>query len=167
MIVYFIPGLNTELNEVNKAVNLPNEDLKILSKNHEFNPGTEEYNFKLINNTYNKKILSFISKNFFSFIKTVRTCYDCRTSKCSFSKLYFIPINVSILIQKNNNLMDINIKNGIDCLKNTMTNIDIKRGKKCKICNKVSQFQETKSFYHTAKNLIILLDRVDCLERFV
>ena len=163
-IIYFIIGLNTELNEKNKAVNLPNEDLKILSKNHEFNPGTEEYNFKLINNTYNKKILSFISKNFFSFIKTVRTCYGCRNSKCSFSKLYFIPINVSILIQKNNNLIDINIKNGIECLKNTMANIDIKKGKKCKICNKVSQFQETKSFYHTAKNLIILLDRGENFE---
>ena len=163
-IIYFIIGLNTELNEKNKAVNLPNEDLKILSKNHEFNPGTEEYNFKLINNTYNKKILSFISKNFFSFIKTVRTCYGCRNSKCSFSKLYFIPINVNILIQKNNNLIDINIKNGIECLKNTMANIDIKKGKKCKICNKVSQFQETKSFYHTAKNLIILLDRGENFE---
>ena len=128
---------------------------KLLSKNYHFIPGKEHYDFNLIINAYNKKILSFISRNFFSYIITRRTCVGCGTSRCNFSRLFFIPINLCILKQRkgiNNN--KISLRDGFDDLQRTCKDIETNKQLICKICNKVSLYQETKSFYRTAKNLI-------------
>ena len=170
-LTYFLRKLNTELNEINLLQNnkkVSDQEkirrCKILSKNYDFSPNTEEENFIKIINTYNKKILSLISRNFFSFVKITRTCYQCGTSRCSFSKLYFIPINVNIMTKRFGNYHDINLKNAFDCLKETVVNIDTQKGKVCKQCNTKSIFKETKNFYHSAKNLIFIFDRGENFE---
>ena len=167
VITYFIRKLNSELNECSSNSNTVQENetekiirYKILSKRYNFIPGNEQYNFKLFINAYNRKILSFISSNFFSHILTKRTCINCGITRCYFSQLYFIPININILRQKMGLGIDkISLRNGFDSLKDTY--IDIKKSKElvCKNCNMISEFKESKNFYRTAKNLIIIFDR--------
>ena len=163
-IIFFIRKLNSELNEIIRTNNNISEKeeikrYKILSRKYSFPPNDQENSFLIILDTYNKKILSLISRNFFSFIKTKRTCIKCRNSRCSFSKLFFVPINVGILMQKLGFDGKYTLKNGIDSLKVTVNNIEISKGVKCETCNQVSQFEETINFYHTAKNLIFIFDR--------
>ena len=163
-IIFFIRKLNSELNEIIRTNNNISEKeeikrYKILSRKYSFPPNDQENSFQIILDTYNKKILSLISRNFFSFIKTKRTCIKCRNSRCSFSKLFFVPINVGILMQKLGFDGKYTLKNGIDSLKVTVNNIEISKGVKCETCNQVSQFEETINFYHTAKNLIFIFDR--------
>ena len=163
-IIFFIRKLNSELNEIIRSNNNISEKeeikrYKILSRKYSFPPNDQENSFQIILDTYNKKILSLISRNFFSFIKIKRTCIKCRNSRCSFSKLFFVPINVGILMQKLGFDGKYTLKNGIDSLKVTVNNIEISKGVKCETCNQVSQFEETINFYHTAKNLIFIFDR--------
>ena len=163
-IIFFIRKLNSELNEIIRSnisisENEEKKSYKILSKKFSFPPNDQENSFLIILDTYNKKILSLISRNFFSFIKIKRTCIKCRNSRCSFSKLFFVPINVGILMQKLGFDGKYTLKNGIDSLKVTVNNIEISKGVKCETCNQVSQFEETINFYHTAKNLIFIFDR--------
>ena len=163
-IIFFIRKLNSELNEIIRTNNNISEKeeikrYKILSRKYSFPPNDQENSFQIILDTYNKKILSLISRNFFSFIKIKRTCIKCRNSRCSFSKLFFVPINVGILMQKLGFDGKYTLKNGIDSLKVTVNNIEISKGVKCETCNQVSQFEETINFYHTAKNLIFIFDR--------
>ena len=184
-ITYFIEKLNTDLNvikpklnnneinvnkndNINDVINEINEindnneikSFKILSKNYHFPPGREKDSFNLRINCYNRKILSFISRYFFSYLLTQRTCKYCKNRRKYLSKMHMIPINVGILekIMRNNNY-EISLKNGLNYF--VTKNITIKKDKHlvCKICSKVSEFDETKYFYHTAKNLIIVFDR--------
>ena len=169
LINFFIRKLNSELNEIVSDNNKINDSeqkrrYKILSKNYCVPPGQEENNFNLIINTYNLKILSFISRHFFSFIKIKRQCFNCQNLSCYFYKLFFIPININILRQKVGYFENIHLKNAIETLKTTYNIIDTKKGIKCSKCNQISQFGETKNFYHTAKNLIIIFDRGENLE---
>ena len=162
-IMYFIEKLNTDLNIIkpkpnNNGVN--NKLYIILSKNYHFPPGKEKDFFELIINCYNRKILSFISRYFFSYILTQRSCKFCKNSRIYLSKIHMLPINVSILekIMGNNN-NEISLKNGLNYFVSKSININIDKHLVCKICNKVSEFNESKCFYHTAKNLIIAFDR--------
>ena len=168
-INFFISKLNSELNETVSDSNKINDNeqirrYKILSKNYSFPPGQEESSFNLILNTYNRKILSFISRNFFSFIKIKRQCFNCQNISCYFSKLFFIPININILRQKVGHFGNIHLKNAIETLKSTYNIIDDQKGIKCSKCNQISQFGEVKNFYHIAKNLIFIFDRGENLE---
>ena len=163
-IILFIRKLNSELNEILSPNKNISEDeqikrYKILSRKFSFSPYDVEKNFELLISTYNKKILSFISRNFFSYIKITRTCLICNNSSCSFDKLYFIPINIKILKQKTEFSNNISLKDAFNSLKNSFANIGIIKGIECKKCKKISEFKETKNFYHTAKNLIIIFDR--------
>ena len=166
-IIFFIKKLNSELNEIfGNLIENDNEQkkrFKILSRNYHFSQGTEKFNFNLRINNYNKKISSFISRNFFSYIITTRTCLKCGITRRNFSKLYFIPINISILQQKMgyNNL---SLMNGFDCLNKTCVSINKRQELACTICNGISEFKETKDFYRTAKNLIIIFDRGENFE---
>ena len=74
-IMYFIEKLNTDLNIIKPKPNNNGVDNKlyiILSKNYHFPPGKEKDFFELIINCYNRKILSFISRYFFSYILTLK-----------------------------------------------------------------------------------------------
>ena len=162
-IMYFIEKLNTDLNIIKPKPNNNGVDNKlyiILSKNYHFPPGKEKDFFELIINCYNRKILSFISRYFFSYILTQRSCKFCKNSRIYLSKIHMLPINVSILekIMGNNN-NEISLKNGLNYLVSKSININIDKHLVCKICKKVSEFNESKYFYHTAKNLIIVFDR--------
>ena len=166
-IIFFIKKLNSELNKIcsgpnNKKMS-ENEEIKrfkILSKKYHFPPGKERYYYKLFLYCYNTKILSFISKNFFSYLITERTCKSCKTSRKYLSQIYFLPVNVNILKQSmQNNNFTISLQNGLNYLTQTITNIDTQKAMVCRICDKISEFTETKNFYHTSKNLIIVFDR--------
>ena len=85
--------------------------------------------------------------------------------RCNFSRLFFIPINVGILKQrKGTNNNKISLRDGFDDLQKACKNIKTDKQIICKVCNKVSEYQETKSFYRTAKNLIIIFDRGENFE---
>ena len=162
IINFLIKKLNTDLNEAGNIEENNEEIIKrygLLNKNFHFSPGRENYYFKLIINNYNTKICSFISRNFFSFILTERTCLNCGTSRLYFSQSLFIPINVSILRKKKGYNKNINVKDGFDCLKGNCVQINEEKALVCKKCNLVSKFKEKKNFYRTAKNLIIFFDR--------
>ena len=179
-IIFFIKKLNCELNEKESNPNGDNKKklsreekdkeeinrFKLLIKSYHFAPEKKEYYFNLIINAYNKKILSFISRNFFSYIISRRTCINCGTSRCNFSRLFFIPINVDILKQKMKEKKKniISLIDGFDSLKETCKNINKEKQLICKICDKISEYKETKNFYRTAKNLIIIFDRGENIE---
>ena len=170
-MIYFIEKLNTDLNIIepkqqNNEINVNEDDnnseeiklFKVLSKTYHFSPGKEKEFFELRINCYNRKILSFISRYFFSYIITQRTCNFCKSRRLYLSQIHMLPINVGILekIMGNNK---ISLKYGLNYL--VSKSIDINKDKHlvCKICKKVSEFNELKYFYHTAKNLIIVFDR--------
>ena len=172
-IIYFIEKLNTDLNiiepklnnneiNVNESDNQSNEIklFKILSKTYHFSPGNEKYFFELRISCYNRKILSFISKYFFSYILTQRICKYCNSCRKYLSKIHMMPINVGILekIMGNNN-DEISLKNGLNYLVSKSIDITTDKHLVCKKCSKVSEFIESKGFYHIAKNLIIVFDR--------
>ena len=163
-IFLFIRKLNSELNEIlSPNTKISNEEkikrYKILSRRYSFSPNEIESSFNLLINTYNKKILSFISRNFFSYIKITKTCLGCNHSSCYFDKLYFIPINIKILKQKIGTIFNICLKDAFNSLKNSCANISTIKAIECNGCKKISEFKETKRFYHIAKNLIIIFDR--------
>ena len=166
VIPFFIKKLNTELNE-RSTQNIPKESkneeitrFKLLSKRYHFTPGSEQYNFRLFINAYNRRILSFISSNFFSHILTKRTCKNCGIQRCYFSQLYFIPININILRREVGlGVNDISLVDGFRCLKEKIVDIYKDKELVCKNCNRISKFRESKNFYRTAKNLIIIFDR--------
>ena len=168
-LIFFLRKLNSELNEILAPnTNISEQEkirrFKILSKQNSFSPNEEENTFNLIIDTYNKKILSLISRNFFSYIKIKRTCLFCNHTSCYFDKLFFIPININIAKQKIGIFCNITLKNAIDTLKNSIINNNQNKGIICKGCNNVCEFKETKNFYHTAKNLIIIFDRGENME---
>ena len=172
-ILYFIEKLNTDLNEVPSKSNIKEIDdeelikdneavkiIKILNKTYHFPPGKEKEIFNLKIYCYNRKILSFISRNFFSYILTQRICKYCGNCRKYFSKMHMIPINVGILekIMANNNY-EISLKNGLNYFVKKSINIKTDKHLVCKICKKTSEFEESKYFYHSAKNFIIVFDR--------
>ena len=166
VIPFFIKKLNTELNKKSTQdirKESKNEEItrfKLLSKRYHFTPGSEQYNFRLFINAYNRRILSFISSNFFSHILTKRTCKNCGIQRCYFSQLYFIPININILRKEEGlGVNDISLVDGFRCLKKKIVNISEDKELVCKNCNRISKFRESKNFYRTAKNLIIIFDR--------
>ena len=163
-LIFFLSKLNSELNEIDPPTkDIPEKEKKrryiILSKQFCFSPGEENDKFNLILETYNLKILSIISRYFFSYIKTKKTCLQCGNTRCYFSKIYFIPININILRQKFPYNQNVNLIDAIDTLKTSSNIIDIKQGIICKNCQKISQYNETKNIFHTAKNLIFIFDR--------
>jgi hypothetical protein len=124
-IFLFIRKLNSELNEIlTPDTKISNEErikrYKILSRRYSFSPNEIENSFNLLINTYNKKILSFISRNFFSYIKITKTCLGRNHSSCYFDKLYFIPINIKILKQKIGTIFNISLKDAFNSLKNSI-----------------------------------------------
>jgi hypothetical protein len=48
--------------------------------------------------------------------------------------------------------------------KNSSSKIGVRKGIDCQYCKNVSEYKETKIFYHTSKNLIVLFDRGETLE---
>ena len=59
---------------------------------------------------------------------------------------------------------NLSLMNGFDCLNKTCVSINKRQELACTICNGISEFKETKDFYRTAKNLIIIFDRGENFE---
>ena len=160
-ISFFIKKLNSELNEINNIVIDPNDKKQYLYfvNTHLFNKGEEENVFHEFNKIYNKRLLSLISRNFFSILKTERQCKKCNYIGFNYTMIHFIPINLDILNKKLNNLNNNNIKDLFTCLSKDHININKDKSIVCQKCKKVQEHIESKKFYHTAKNLIIIFDR--------
>jgi hypothetical protein len=58
-----------------------------------------------------------------------------------------------------NNKNNLNIKDGFKCLCNDIIYISKEKSITCKNCQQVQEHKESKKFYHTAKDLIIVFDR--------
>ena len=158
LISFFIRKLNSELNEVIFNV-LDSTDISqyiILSSSFKFLPGQEEFTFNQIINIYNKKLLSLMSRNFFNTILTRRQCNNCGSIGLYFSMMHFVPLNVDILSKKGINLT---VRNAITCLCNDKILLNLDKNVKCDFCKIYTAHCESKKFYHTAKNLIIVFDR--------
>ena len=163
-IFYFLKILNSIFNEVvKKENNIIDNELTYLSSQHSFQNGKEEENLNKIIEVYNKRVLSLISKNFMNIIKTKRkcTCEGCGSEKNSFSMLNYIPFNVNILTKnkKESNSNKFHIKDGFQYLLKDKRSYSEQKGMKCENCQKKTAYYEYKSFYHTAKNLIFILNR--------
>ena len=160
-ISFFLKILNSVLNEITMVdeTSFNPDDLMVLSSTFKFNFGQEEAIFNQFLNSYNKKLLSLISRNFFNIIKIKKECKNCQNVGYSFSMLNFIPYNVDILTNKCQKKDNLHLKDGFDCLINDR--IELNQSKKI-LCNKCKNFTdhyESKTFYHTAKDLIIIFDR--------
>ena len=159
-IINLLSRLNSELNErfgpLKERTNI--EFIKS-SKSYRFDSGQEEKFFNEYLEIYNRRILSLITKNFFNYLITDLKCEQCNNISHCLSQSFFIPFNVELLSKKmgNNNL---SIKSCFDCLIQDSIKLISKRPIKCKNCKENEQkYTKTIKFYHTAKNLIIILDR--------
>ena len=85
-ISFSIKKLNTELNEIIKVDNNPKdiEQYKYFINSYIFPNGEEETIFNDFINIYSRRILSLITRNFFSVIKTQRECKFCKNTHCPF-----------------------------------------------------------------------------------
>ena len=158
---FLINKLNSDLNEIAKIQNT--EDLQqylVLSSSFLFQEFQSEDTFQQLLYYYNRKILSFISRNFFSVIRTKRECLNmgCRNQNCYFSMLYFIPFNVEILSQKLKT-KNLSFQKAIECLLNDNIILSEEKNIKCNNCNNITAHKESKKFYHSARNLMIIFDR--------
>ena len=162
-ISFFLRILNSVLNEilVVDENSFNKEDLMILSSTFKFNKGQEEGIFNSFLNAYNKKLLSLISRNFFNIIKIKKECKNpgCNNVGYSFSMFNFIPFNVDILTNQCQKKDNLHLKDGFNCLLNDSINLDKSKGIFCNICKDYTVHHETKTFYHTAKDLVIIFDR--------
>ena len=82
----------------------------------------------------------------------------CKSEKNSFTMINYIPFNVNILT-KNSNNNNLNIKDGFNCLLNDEKSFNEQKGIFCQECQKATVHKECKSFYYTAQNIIIILNR--------
>ena len=163
-IFYFLKILNSILNEVvidendTKKIKEIDKELAYLSPSYWFENGQENILFNKIMEVYNKRILSLISRNFINIIKTKKKCMFCINERNYFSMINYIPFNVSILT-KNSNNNNLHIINGFEYLLNDEKSFNEQKGIICPNCKKVNVHKEYKSFYYTANNLIIILNR--------
>ena len=166
-IFFLINKLNSDLNEIinSKLYAYDPEQFWVLSSTYKFSQNNSENTFNLLLNSYNKRLLSLISRNFFNIIKTKKECFVCRNQSFSFSMFDFIPFNVEIIskkLQSNNNL---SVKKAFECLLNSSIILTKEKNIFCDRCHCITQHLESKKFYHTAKNLIIVFDRGENLEQ--
>jgi len=161
LISFFLRILNSVINEITvvdeKSFNL--QGLIMMSSSFTFQAGKEEEIFNQYIRTYNQKLNSLISRNFFNMIKIRRECAVCHLVEYSFSMLHFIPFNVKILTKKSNKTDNWNIKDGFKYLLNDNITLSKTKGIFCGRCKDYTNHNESKHFYHTAKNLIIIFDR--------
>jgi ribosomal protein L33 len=161
-ISFFLKILNSILNEITEIDEKSlSKDLYVLSTAYKFDKYNEEMNFNLYISTYSKRLLSLISRNFFNIMEIKQECKNpgCNYVGYSFSMLNFIPFNVNILenqCQKKDNL---HLRDGFNCLLNHDITLNKDRGIYCNKCNDFTIHQESKKFYHTSKDLIIIFDR--------
>ena len=160
LISFFLRILNSVINEITEVDEKSfNEDIAILSSIFKFQQGQEEEMFNRYINAYSKKLLSLISKNFFNMIKVRKECQDCHQVGYSYTMLHFIPFNIKLLTRKYNKKDNWHIKDGFKYLLNDNITLNKSKGIKCRRCNDYTIHNESKNFYHTAKNLIIVFDR--------
>ena len=160
-ISFFLKILNSVFNEITMVDEnsfIP-EELMVLSSTFKFSLGQEAQIFNQFLNCYNKKLLSLISRNFFNIIKIKKECKICKNVGYSFSMINFIPYNVDILTHKCQKKDNFHLKDGFDCLLNDRIELNQSKKIQCNKCNNFTEHYESKTFYHTAKDLIILFDR--------
>jgi hypothetical protein len=161
-ISFFLKILNSVLNEITEIDETSYaKDLYVLSTLYKFNKCDEENNFNLYINTYSKRLLSLISRNFFNLLEIKQ---ECKTPGCnyvgySFSMFNFIPFNVNILVNQCQKKDNLHLKDGFNCLLNDNITLSKDRGIHCNKCNDFTIHQESKKLYHTSKDLIIIFDR--------
>ena len=160
-IFNFIKILNSILNEVEydeEKMKKIKQELAYLSPNYPFENGKEEVMLNKILEVYNKRISSLISMNFRNVIKTKKKCMVCNNERNFFSMTNYIPFNVDILT-KNFNVNYLHIKDGFKYLIDDEKSFNEQKGILCEKCKKITVHKESKSFYQTARNLIIILNR--------
>ena len=161
LISFLINKLNSDLNEIefsNNNINSGNKNqFMVLSSSFKFPKNQSENIFKNFINSYNNRIYSFISRNFFSVIITKKECMNCGNSGCYFSMFYFIHLNIDILSKKCQ--QNLTLKNAFNTFTNDKIILKVDKNIKCDYCNVVTQHRESKKFYHMGKNLIIIFDR--------
>jgi len=163
-ISFFLKILNYVLNEITNIDEQPYinmQDLFILSSKFKFSEGEEEKFLKQFLRYYNKSTLSLISRNFISIIKIKKICKNpgCDHIDYSFSKFKFIPFNVDILVNKYKKINNLHLKDGFKCLLNDKIILDKDKFIHCSKCKDFTIHEESKKFYHTSKDLIIIFDR--------
>ena len=160
-ISFFLNMLSSVLNEKGQVEENDPHELQILSSNFKFNDGQEEIILNKFLSAYNKRQLSLISRNFFNMIKIRRECLNngCGSYGYYFSLCHFIPFNVNLLTAKCQQKKDLHLKDGFSCLLNDKITLHKEKGIYCDKCKDYTTHQETKNFYLTSKNLIIIFDR--------
>ena len=155
LLPFILIKLNTELNEVafpkyrEDAQKDENDRIifKMLNKKTFFQEEEEKIKSQRIVDIYNEKISSLISRNFISFIESRRKCQNCSELTIKLSWIYFVCIPLSQI--KNyfnffNNIYESYFHNTFEGW--------------CEHCKNKAVFNEYKSFYKSAKYLIVIFD---------
>ena len=162
LISFLINKLNSELNEIEFSNNIINSGNKkqfmVLSTSFKFPQFQAENIFNYFISSYNNRINSLISRNFFSVLITKKECMNqgCGNSGCYFSMFYFIHFNIDILSKK---CQYLTLKNSFNIFINDRIILKVDKNICCENCKAVTQHRESKKFYHMGKNLIIIFDR--------
>ena len=162
LISFLINKLNSDLNEIEFSFNNINNGNKnqfmVLSSSFKFPKNQAENIFMNFINSYNNRIYSLISRNFFSVVISNKECMNCGYSSCYFSMFYFIHLNIDILSKKcqNNKLT---LKNALNTFINDKILLKVDKNITCDNCRIVTPHRESKKFYHMGRNLIIIFDR--------
>ena len=161
LISFLINKLNSELNEIefsNNNINSGNKkQFMVLSTSFKFPQFQAENIFNYFISSYNNRINSLISRNFFSVLITKKECMNqgCGNSGCYFSMFYFIHFNIDILSKK---CQYLTLKNSFNIFINDRIILKVDKNIYCENCKTVTQHRESKKFYHMGKNLIIIFD---------
>ena len=158
-ISFLLKILNSELSEVKEIGKCENDEYAMLGSAFSYPKGKEELFFSLYNHIYNKRLLSLISRNFFSIVKLTKICQVCKNENYYFSLYHFIPFNVEIFTKKSEKSENLSLMDSFKFLQNDEITLNMRKSVKCNKCNKITEHKELKSFYHTAKNLVIIFDR--------
>ena len=156
IINFLIKKLNEELNiykgQLGKLMAIYGKGIK------SENPKRDAYENYM--KFYNSNFRSFISEDFFGLIKTKDICQNCNTYTYSFKVLCYIPFNVKVLLEsQENNNKNLDLYDAFTCLNQNYIVLDKKQFVKCKNCGCVTEHKEFKQFYNLSKNLVIVFDR--------
>lgn len=165
VLITIINSLNRELNtakDLSKSQVLPKirteeEESKSKYLHKDDIPGEEKKKYDEFVSSYKNNFNSMISRNFSGTLKITRECYNSHINYL-FRRFFYIHFDCELLMKQLGKNM-INILEAFNCLNKNKISLDLDRHVKCPNCQKKNKHTETRRFYETPDNLILIFDR--------